>query len=111
MNPSTLSIVNVPLSGFDYEELTSLTYLNGGFFASDLGNSASDMPRWLRITPGGAVTSLGDMDHVAKGLALPSPPLPPVPSVSSPLLALLIAMLGSSGATRLGRRRILAPAR
>jgi len=32
IDPATLAITNVPLSGFDYEELTALTYRDGGFF-------------------------------------------------------------------------------
>ena len=69
----TLNVTNVPLSGFDYEELSSLTFLNGGFYAADLGDSAVDDPGLMRITTGGAVTFLGDLDHVARGLVLPEP--------------------------------------
>jgi len=68
VDPDTLIVTNVPLSGFDYEELTSLTFLDGGFFAGDLGNSAFDDPGFFRITTAGAVTFLGNMDHVSKGL-------------------------------------------
>ena len=79
VDPDTLIVTNVPLSGFDYEELTSLTFLDGGFFAGDLGNSAFDDPGFFRITTGGAVTFLGDMDHVSKGLVLALDP-PPTPT-------------------------------
>ncbi len=73
VDPDTLVVTNVPLSGFDYEELTALAFSDGAFFAGDLGGSAVDMPRFFRITTGGAVTFLGDMDHVAKGLVHEAP--------------------------------------
>jgi hypothetical protein len=76
VDPDTLIVTNVPLSGFDYEELTSLTFVDGGFFAGDLGDSAVDMPGLFRITTGGEVTFLGDMDHVSKGLVLEATPIP-----------------------------------
>jgi hypothetical protein len=76
VDPDTLIVTNVPLSGFDYEELTALTFFDGGFFAGDLGNAAFDDPGFFRITTGGAVTFLGDMDHVSKGLVLALEPTP-----------------------------------
>jgi cell division septation protein DedD len=83
VDPDTLIVTNVPLSGFDYEELASLTFLDGGFFAGDLGNAAFDDPGFLRITTGGAVTFLGNMDHVSKGLVLMLEPTPtPTPTAT-----------------------------
>jgi hypothetical protein len=83
VDPDTLIVTNVPLSGFDYEELVSLTFLDGGFFAGDLGNAAFDDPGFLRITTGGAVTFLGNMDHVSKGLVLMLEPTPtPTPTAT-----------------------------
>jgi hypothetical protein len=79
VDPDTLIVTNVPLSGFDYEELASLTFLDGGFFAGDLGNAAFDDPGFFRITTGGAVTFLGNMDHVSKGLV---PLLEPTPTAT-----------------------------
>ena len=76
VDPDTLVVTNIPLSGFDYEELTSLTFLDGGFFAGDLGNAAFDDPGFFHITTGGTVTFLGNMDHVAKGLVLALEPTP-----------------------------------
>jgi len=98
IDPATLAITNVPLSGFDYEELTALTYRDGGFFGGDLGDEFTDMPRFYRITTGGVVTYLGDMDHVAKGLA---PVAPPLPTLSLPMLGLLGAALLVAGAARI----------
>ena len=67
-----LVITSVPLSGFDYEGLSSLLYRDGAFYAGDLNPSGSS--GFFRITTGGVVTYLGDMDHVAKGLvAVPEP--------------------------------------
>ena len=96
----TLNVTNVPLSGFDYEELASLTFSQGGFYAGDLGDSAVDMPGLLRITTGGAVTFLGDLDHVARGLAPVLPP-PAIPAVPTSLLGLLAVSLLALGRQRL----------
>ncbi len=72
IDPDSLVITSVPLSGFDYEGLSSLLYRDGAFYAGDLNPSGSS--RFFRITTGGVVTYLGDMDHVAKGLvAVPEP--------------------------------------
>jgi hypothetical protein len=80
----TLVTTNVPLSGFDYEELTALTFLDGGFFAGDLGNAAFDDPGFFHITTGGAVTFLGLMDHVSKGLVLALEPTPTATPTATP---------------------------
>jgi len=87
IDPATLVVTNVPLSGFDYEELTTLTYTDGGFFAGDLGNATVDMPRFYRITTGGAVTFLGNMDHVSKGLVLALEPTPTPTPTATPTAA------------------------
>ena len=79
----------MPLSGFDYEGLSSLVYRNGAFFAGDLNPSGPS--RFFRITTGGGVTYLGDMDHVAKGLAPVATPI--VPALSTAMLALLAGSL------------------
>jgi hypothetical protein len=93
IHPGTLGVVNVPLSGSDYEELTALLHLKGGFYASDLGDPMVDAPRLFRITTGGAVSLLGNMDHVSKGLipvALELPGLPP-PAIGILMIALVLA--------------------
>jgi hypothetical protein len=95
IDPDTLVITNVPLSGFDYEELTALTYSDGGFFAGDLGNAAVDMPGFFRITTSGAVTFLGDMDHVSKGLV-------PVPEPG----VMLQLVVGGAGLAFLSKHRM-----
>ncbi len=95
IDPDTLAITNVPLSGFDYEELTALTFLDGGFFAGDLGDAAVDMPGFVRITTGGAVTFLGNMDHVSKGLV-------PVPEPG----VILQLVAGGIGLAFLNKRRM-----
>jgi hypothetical protein len=88
INLTTQAVTNVPLSGFDYEELTALTHSSGGFFAGDVGNATTDMPRFFRITASGAVTYLGNMDHVSKGLVLAAP-APPVPALPAPMIGAL----------------------
>lgn len=100
IDPDTLVVTDVTLSGFDYEELTALAFSGGGFFAGDLGDSDVDMPRFFRITTGGAVTFLGDMDHVAKGFALALPP-PAVPALPAAMLVLLAGLLLTLGARRI----------
>jgi len=95
INLATQAITNVPLSGFDYEELTALTHSNGGFFGGDIGSATSDMPRFFRITASGAVTYLGNMDHVSKGLVLAAPaaavPALPVPMIGALALGLVLS--------------------
>ena len=90
IDPGTSVITNVPLSGFDYEGLSSLLYRDGAFFAGDLNPSGSS--RFFRITTAGVITYLGDMDHVAKGLARVAA-TPVVPSLSTAMLALLAGSL------------------
>jgi hypothetical protein len=103
IEPGTLAVVNIPLSGFDYEQLTALAKVGGGFYAGDLGDALVDMPRFFCITTGGAVTFLGDMDHVTKGL-VPVQPQPfscvPVAAISDPLLGVLavaVMLIGCAG--------------
>jgi hypothetical protein len=101
IEPGTLARVNVPLSGFDYEELTALAYVEGGFYAGDLGDALVDMPRFFRITTGGTVTFLGNMDHVSKGLVLVQPLGLPVPALSNPLRGVLLMAVMLIGCARL----------
>jgi hypothetical protein len=75
---NSFAVANVSLSGDDYEELTSLTYADGSFFAGDRGNLNFDDPGLFSITTGGVSTFIGSMDHVSKGLVyLPEPALAP----------------------------------
>jgi len=107
IEPGTLARVNVPLSGFDYEELTALVKVGGGFYAGDLGDALVDMPRFFRITTGGNVTFLGDMDHVTKGLVPVQPFGGPVAALSNPLLGVLamaVMFIGCAGLFRSARR-------
>jgi hypothetical protein len=98
VDPGMLGVANVPLSGFDYEELTSLTYSDGAFYAGDVGDSAVDMPSLYRITPAGVVTLVGAMDHVSKGLVeARDPEPPPVPVMSAAPALLLVALLAFAG--------------
>jgi hypothetical protein len=95
----------IALSGFDYEELASLTYLNAGFYAGDIGNATTDNPRFFRITPSGAVTFLGNMDHVSKGLVLAAPPVPALPVAMAVALALGLLLVAWAMLDRAGARR------
>jgi hypothetical protein len=106
IDPATLVITNVPLSGFDYEELTTLAYSDGGFFAGDLGNAAFDMPRFFRITTSGEVTFLGNMDHVTRGLVRVSESFPPIPALTNPMIGILVmALMVVGGARAVSARR------
>lgn len=96
VDPGMLSVANVPLSGFDYEELTSLTYSDGAFYAGDVGDSAVDMPSLYRITPAGVVTLIGAMDHVSKGLVVARDPVQ-VPVMSAATALLLVSLLAFVG--------------
>jgi hypothetical protein len=104
VDPVTLSITNVPLSGFDYEELTALHFFDGGFFAADLGSATVDMPRLFRISTAGVVTLIGDLDHVSKGLVPAADPVVPVPAMGTSALALLTWALLLTGAASTTRR-------
>jgi hypothetical protein len=107
IEPGTLAVVNVPLSGFDYEELTALAKVGGGFYAGDLGDALVDIPRFFRITTGGNVTFLGNMDHVTKGLVPVQPFGGPVAALSNPLLGVLamaVMFIGCAGLFRSARR-------
>ena len=106
VDPGTLVVTNVPLSGFDYEELTALAFSDGGFFAGDLGDAVVDMPRFFRITTGGAVTFLGNMDHVTKGLVPVEAFVSPVPALTKPMIGVLaMALMLVGGARILAARR------
>jgi hypothetical protein len=48
MDPATLDIANVTLSGFDYEELSALLHSCGAFFAGDVGDAVACSPRMRR---------------------------------------------------------------
>jgi hypothetical protein len=91
---------SVDLSGDDYVEITALTYLDGGFFAGDLGDETVDMPHFFRITTTGVVTDLGAMNHVSKGLVRAPPQLP---TLSTALLGVLAGLLSAFGCWSLAR--------
>jgi len=104
INLVSQAITTIPLSGFDYQELSALTHVDGGFFAADIGNTTTDMPRFFRMTPSGAVTYLGNMDHVSKGLVSAAQDAP-VPALPIPMAAGLALALAASGGAMVGRGR------
>ena len=59
------SVTNVPLSGFDYDEIFAATFdaATGGFLATDYERN------FLRISSSGSVTQLGNQPFAMKGLA------------------------------------------
>jgi hypothetical protein len=70
INPNTLAVTNVPISG-NYTSLTE-SYLEVGALTHFSGNVLllSDIDQNLyKITTAGVVTFVGSMDHVSKGLA------------------------------------------
>ena len=96
--------IQVSLLGDEYDELTALVYVDGGFFAADVGDAVDD-PHFYRITTfinnTAVVTVLGPMDHIAKGFV---PRQLPVPTLSAPMLAVLVAALLVFGCWGLSRR-------
>ncbi|MHC4607646.1 MAG: hypothetical protein ACYTAF_12085 [Planctomycetota bacterium] len=105
IDPGTLVVSNVPLLLFDYEELTVLAYVHGGFYAGDLGDALVDMPRFFRVSRGGAVVYLGDMDHVSKGLVPVEADVLLVPALSSAMIGLQVVALLVIGWAGIVRRR------
>ena len=93
VNPNTLGVTNIPLSGAyvplseSYSEVAALTHLSGNILL------LTDIDQNLyQITTSGVVTFVGAMDHVAKGLAF----------VNAPVTSLLAAMLPSSRSVQVG---------
>ena len=75
INPNTLAVTNVPLSGDyaplseDYLEVSALTHLTENvLLLADIDQNL------YKTTTTGVVTFLGNMDHIAKGLAFISKP-------------------------------------
>ena len=80
VNPSTLAVTNIPISGDytplteSYSEAAALTHLSGNvLLLSDLDQNL------YKITTTGVVTFVGSMDHTAKGLAFVTFLVPKLP--------------------------------
>jgi hypothetical protein len=96
VDPQTQAVTNVSLSGYNYEEVSCLLFDPTAFFAADIGAALPpDDPHLLRITTGGAVTLVGSLDHVSKGLAFPSAQGPSLGPLGLGALAGLLVALGS----------------
>ena len=77
INPANLAAapVNIPRSGFDYTEALGMTHSHGNtMLLTDGGCPLTPCPGLLTITTSGVATSLGVMDHDAKGLAFTPKP-------------------------------------
>jgi hypothetical protein len=62
IHPTTLIMTNVPLSGFDYDGVHSMTYdADAGNLI--FGDQSYPPARMRRVTPAGVVSLVGDMDH------------------------------------------------
>ena len=75
INPNTLAVTNIPLSGDytplteNYFEVSAITHVSGNvLLLADIDQNL------YKITTTGVVTFVGNMDHVAKGLAFISKP-------------------------------------
>jgi hypothetical protein len=69
INPNTLAVTDIPLSGLPTDEIVALTHSTGNtLLGADTGN------RLISITTGGFRTVVGPMDHLARGLAFATPP-------------------------------------
>ena len=63
VNPNTLAVTNIPLSGSPTDEIITLTHAFGNtLLGADVGN------RLISITTGGVRTVIGPMDHLARGM-------------------------------------------
>src|SRR6266542_2003127 len=64
INPNTLTVTDIPLSGSPTDEIIALTHSFGNtLLGADVGN------RLFSITTEGVRTLIGPMDHLARGLA------------------------------------------
>ena len=64
IDPSTLVVTDIPLSGSSLYEIASLTHSSGNtFLGADVGN------RLFSVTSSGVSTLIGSLDHLARGLA------------------------------------------
>ena len=76
INPDTLTVTDIPLSGSPTDEIIALTHsLENTLLGADVSN------RLVSITTEGVRTLIGSIDHLARGLAfatmlVPSPPPP-----------------------------------
>jgi hypothetical protein len=72
INPNTLSVTNVPLSGFVYQEGVALTFWQsqGVFLMID---TPGFPPSLMRVTANGIVSFVANVDHFSKGLAPTGP--------------------------------------
>ena len=99
LNLNTLAVTNIPISGDGYSEMTALVFSGNSFFGADT-EIGIEGEVFLSMTDGGAVSVIGSMDHVAKGLAF-GPPLQ-LPSLDDRGLALLGITLLALGMATLG---------
>jgi uncharacterized repeat protein (TIGR01451 family) len=60
-------IINIPLSGFDYERVLALTYQGAAeFIGSEAGTPPIDL---FTLDTTGTVTAIGEIDHYSRGFA------------------------------------------
>ncbi len=65
VDPVTMTVTNIPLSGFDYNGTVGAMHYSGGNFIFCDGNN--DL---MAISTGGVVSLIGSTDHKAKGMAM-----------------------------------------
>jgi hypothetical protein len=69
IDPGTKAIVNVPLSGDDYDEAIAMTHWVGdNFLVADINDDL------FVVSGAGVVSRIGTLDHTAKGFAFELPP-------------------------------------
>jgi hypothetical protein len=77
INPNTLAVTTIPLSGSPSYEIIALTHsFENTLLGADVGN------RLVSITTEGVRTLIGPMDHLARGLVFTTPPPPPPPPLA-----------------------------
>jgi hypothetical protein len=112
IDPWSLVIADVPLSGADFEEALGLGFnpSNGQLLLVDLDSNL------FQVTTGGVVSLIGGLDHTSKGIAMPYTcaavePVPIVPPLGWVAMALLLIGAGAGGLYRGSRGAAHARAR
>lgn len=100
IDPNSLAVNNVPISGHSYSEITVLAFSGSSFFA---GATLPTQPDFMAVTDGGAFSLIGSMDHVSKGLAFGPAP---IPTLGDRGRALLMTFVALTMIVILARRRI-----
>jgi Putative Ig domain len=91
INPDTLAVTDIPLSGSPTDEIIALTHsFENTLLGADVGH------RLVSITTEGVRTLIGPMDHLARGLVFATTLAPPPPPLNIGATTLATAEVGVS---------------